>query len=143
MLNISEAATVGSHRLALPLATDLDTAPFNVQKYIMEPGGSSRFLSSSASSPERFFKLDIQKRELATVSQFESEAPITGLDLLLIASLDRESRPMLEFNILAIDGGTPIPKTGTLSVQIRVSSVILAHYWRASDLTHFQIFAII
>ncbi|KAM7537226.1 hypothetical protein Aperf_G00000075521 [Anoplocephala perfoliata] len=121
VLNISEAATVGSHRLTLPLATDLDAAPFNVQKYILESGGNSRFLPSSASSPERFFKLDIHKRELGTMSQFEAEAPITGLDLLLIAPLDRESRSVFEFNVLAIDGGTPIPKTGTLSVQIRVT----------------------
>ncbi|VUZ54056.1 unnamed protein product, partial [Hymenolepis diminuta] len=55
------------------------------------------------------------------VPQFESDAPITGLDLLLIAPLDRESLSLFEFNILAVDGGSPNQRTGTLSVQIRVT----------------------
>lgn len=121
VLNISEAARVGVHRLALPLATDQDAPPFNVQQYVLNFGGTQHLSSSSTSSPERYFKLEVHKRELTPMSHFELEAPITGLDLLLVAPLDRETRPMFEFWILAIDGGSPTPLTGTLSVQIRVT----------------------
>ncbi|VDK22701.1 unnamed protein product [Taenia asiatica] len=121
LLNISEAARVGVHRLALPLATDQDTAPFSVQQYVLDFGGGQHLSSSSTSSPEGYFKLEVQKRELNSVSRFETEASITGLDLLLVAPLDRETRAMFEFRVLAIDGGSPTPLTGTLSVQIRVT----------------------
>nr|CDS28055.1 protocadherin 1 [Hymenolepis microstoma] len=121
VLNISEAAVPGSHRLVLPLAVDIDSAPFNVQNYFLDSGINSRFQLSSSSSPERFFKLEVQKRELTGVTQFESDALITGLNLLLIAPLDRESFSLFEFDILAVDGGSPNQRTGTLSVQIRVT----------------------
>ncbi|VDN97295.1 unnamed protein product [Rodentolepis nana] len=121
VLDISEAAIPGSHRLVLPLAVDIDSAPFNVQNYLLDSGINSRFQLSSSTSPERFFKLEVQKRELTGVTQFESDALITGLDLLLIAPLDRESLSLFEFDILAIDGGSPNQRTGTLSVQIRVT----------------------
>ncbi|VDM16978.1 unnamed protein product [Hydatigera taeniaeformis] len=120
ILNISEAARVGFHRLALPLATDQDAAPFNVQRYVVDSSGSQH-PSASFTSPERHFKLEARNRELSSVSHFDTEAPITGLDLLLVAPLDRETRPLFEFRVLAIDGGSPTPLTGTLSVQIRVT----------------------
>ncbi|KAL5110216.1 Protocadherin-1 [Taenia crassiceps] len=121
LLNISEAARAGAYRLALPLATDQDAAPFNVQRYVLDFGGGPRLSSSSTSSLEKYFKLEVQKRELSSVSHLKTEASITGLDLLLVAPLDRETRPVFEFRVLAIDGGSPTPLTGTLSVQIRVT----------------------
>lgn len=123
--------------MALPLATDQDAAPFDVQRYVLDFGGGQHLSSSSTSSPEKYFKLEVRKRELSSVSHFETEAPITGLDLLLIAPLDRETCPMFEFRVLAIDGGSPTSLTGTLSVQIRVRlmfcsriTFLTLHIWR-------------
>ncbi|VDD82630.1 unnamed protein product [Mesocestoides corti] len=121
ILNISEAAQVGTHRLPLPLATDLDAPPFNVQRYVFEQGRSQSY--SSSTYPEKYFKLEVQKREPNSSPHFETDAPITGLSLLLIAPLDRESHQLFEFRVLAIDGGSPTPRTGTLSVRIRVTDV--------------------
>ena len=104
----------------MPLATDQDASPFNVQRYVLESGGSQHFSPTSRPSSERYFKLDAHKREVTSMPLFDMEAPIIGLDLLLMAPLDRETRPMFEFRVLAIDGGSPTPLTGTLSVQIRV-----------------------
>ena len=106
--------------MALPLASDQDTSPFNVQRYVLESDGGQHFSSATGISTERYFKLEVRKREISTAPLFEVEAPIMGLDLLLVAPLDRETRPMFKFRVLAIDGGLPIPLTGTLSVQIKV-----------------------
>ncbi|BHF64582.1 hypothetical protein SprV_0200758800 [Sparganum proliferum] len=119
VLNISEAARVGHHSLHLPLAKDLDAPPFNVQRY--EP--------DKATFPEKTFELKTPKRELQPSSGLgvggdissQESLKITGLDLLLIGPLDRETEPSYEFQIFAVDGGLNTPLTGTLSVRIHVT----------------------
>lgn len=121
VINVSEASPAGIHRIHLPLATDLDTSPFNVQLYALE--GADEY--SSASYPEKHFRLDVQRREQApgaSVGRIDDSSMITGVDLVLIAPLDRETRSSFELRLLAIDGGSTNPRTGTLAIKILVGS---------------------
>ncbi|VDN12661.1 unnamed protein product [Dibothriocephalus latus] len=117
VLNISEAARVGHYTLRLPLAKDLDAPPFDVQRY--EP--------DKATFPDKTFELKTPKRELQSSGGLgggmsgQDSLKITGLDLLLIGPLDRETESSYEFQIFAIDGGLSTPLTGTLSVRILVT----------------------
>ena len=96
-LNVSEATVVGTS-FGLPSAEDADSNMFGVQRYELH-GDRSKF------------------RLIESPSYEDS----TDLRLSLRAQLDRERQDSYRLKVVAYDGGTPTPNSGTLIVNVRVT----------------------
>nr|XP_057919073.1 protocadherin alpha-3-like isoform X12 [Doryrhamphus excisus] len=96
-LNISESALPGL-RLQLQAAHDADVGPFSVQEYKL--------------SANDHFRLEVKDRGK------DGKIPI----LVLLKSLDRESRSQHKLLISAIDGGKP-SRSGTAEIWVHVLDI--------------------
>ncbi|KAH8875670.1 Protocadherin alpha-8 [Schistosoma japonicum] len=125
--NLSEASPIGS-RILLPLAEDLDSSPFNIQRYELESFDHS--LPTSESSDLSMFQLNYTKTIMTTsghpsysvITNGRTESFISKLELVLLKPLNREEKDEYKLRILAIDGGQP-SQTGTLYLIIRVLDI--------------------
>ncbi|XP_018650764.1 putative cadherin [Schistosoma mansoni] len=127
--NLSEASPVGS-RIVLPLAEDLDSSPFNVQRYELE--NLDHLNMSESDLPT--FQLNYTKNivtssdghypshSIGHVSNDRTESVISKLELVLLKPLNREEKDKYKLRILAIDGGQP-SQTGTLYLFIHVLDI--------------------
>ncbi|VDO77931.1 unnamed protein product [Schistosoma curassoni] len=127
--NLSEASPVGS-RIVLPLAEDLDSSPFNVQRYELE--NLDHLITSESDLP--MFQLNYTKNIVTSsdghypshsvghVSNDRIESVISKLELVLLKPLNREEKDQYKLQIHAIDGGQP-SQTGTLILFIHVIDI--------------------
>ncbi|CAH8548358.1 unnamed protein product [Schistosoma haematobium] len=127
--NLSEASPVGS-RIVLPLAEDLDSSPFNVQRYELE--NLDHLITSESDLP--MFQLNYTKNivissdghypshSVGHVSNDRTESVISKLELVLLKPLNREEKDQYKLQIHAIDGGQP-SQTGTLILFIHVIDI--------------------
>jgi len=102
-IDIVESAPIGS-RFPLPAAVDRDSPRFNIQRYAFT-GVTSR--------PEMAFELRNDRNPDGTID----------VRLVLVRSLDRESRPEYHFTLVAYDGGVPTPRSATCDVTVVVLDV--------------------
>uniref|UniRef100_A0A8C1Y607 Protocadherin 2 alpha b 9 n=1 Tax=Cyprinus carpio TaxID=7962 RepID=A0A8C1Y607_CYPCA len=93
-LNIAESAFPGE-RFTLPSAFDTDVGSNSVKSYKL--------------SPNEHFSLDVQSGGEQSVSA----------ELVLQKALDRETQPVIQLTLTAVDGGKP-PKSGTTQIIINV-----------------------
>ncbi|KAK4471924.1 hypothetical protein MN116_005306 [Schistosoma mekongi] len=125
--NLSEASPIGS-RILLPLAEDLDSSPFNIQRYELESFDHS--MPTSESSDLSTFQLNYTKNIMTTsghpsysvITSDRTETFISKLELVLLKPLNREEKDEYKLRVLAIDGGQP-SQTGTLYLIIRVLDI--------------------
>nr|XP_061786143.1 protocadherin beta-15-like [Nerophis lumbriciformis] len=96
-LNISESALPGL-RLQLQAAHDPDVGPFSVQEYKL--------------SANEHFRLEVKNRGK------DGKIPI----LVLLKSLDRETKSQHKLRISAIDGGKP-SRSGTAEISVHVLDI--------------------
>ena len=99
-LTVSESASVGPTSLVVPSAKDRDTRRFSVARYHLE--------SEDAKDKRKF--------QLKTTTKADNS---TELKLILMESLDRETRAIHRYRVVAIDGGQP-PLNGSLHITISV-----------------------
>ena len=94
-VDILESTAPGSS-IPLPVAVDLDSPPFSIQSYRLE-------------SFTDVFKLMVNKKHDGS----------SELKLVLVKSLDRETKSEYNLSISALDGGSP-PRIGSFHLHIRV-----------------------
>ena len=99
-LKIKENSPINS-KFELPLVTDGDSSPFNVQSFVLE---------QETKGPEAFA---VESKLVDGKMQAE---------LKIVTELDYEKTPVYSLNVIAKDGGNPA-KTGTLKVQVELEDI--------------------
>jgi len=94
---ITEMAQPGLASYPLPPAKDPDARPFSVQRYFLLPSNESVF----------------------RVGVSISDDGVLTPSLVLVDSIDRETKPFYNLTLVAYDGGSP-PQSGRLSVDVVV-----------------------
>lgn len=102
-IDIVESAPIGS-RFPLPVAIDRDSNRFSIQRYAF---------TSVTPTPEIVFELRNDRNPDGSID----------VKLVLVRSLDRESRAEYYFTIVAFDGGVPTPRSATCDVTVAVLDV--------------------
>lgn len=106
VIEIIESAQTGS-RYALPAATDADSPRYGVQRYAF---------SSDASQPETEMPFQLQADAKPDGS--------SDVRLVLVGTLDRETRAEYHLTVVAYDGGEePASRSASLEVHVIVLDV--------------------
>ena len=106
VIEIMESAQTGS-RFPLPAATDADSPRFGIQRYAF---------ASDSSAPETDIPFELQAEAKPDGS--------SDVRLVLVDTLDRESRAEYHLTVVAYDGGEePTARSASIEVQVIVLDV--------------------
>lgn len=106
VIEVLESAQAGS-RFALPTATDADSSRYGIQRYAF---------ADDSSEPETKIPFELQAEAKPDGS--------SDVRLVLVDSLDRETRPEYHLTVVAYDGGEePAARSASIEVHVIVLDV--------------------
>ncbi|CAH8490632.1 unnamed protein product [Schistosoma rodhaini] len=124
---VSESSLVGDS-IQLTPAVDQDTGSNNIMKYMIEPQFPEfqlewTSLDRDATMTNIQVSGDIQSSDIQSYSDHfirSPPGPRHELRLIVRSPLDRETKSLYEFNLTAIDGGSP-SRNATIKLQVHVT----------------------
>ncbi|VDO60035.1 unnamed protein product [Schistosoma curassoni] len=124
---VSESSLIGDS-IQLTPAVDQDAGSNNIMKYMIEPQFPEfqlewTSLDRDATMANNQFSGDIQSSDIQSYSDHfirSPPGPRHELRLIVRSLLDRETKSLYEFNLTAIDGGSPSRNT-TIKLQVHVT----------------------
>ncbi|KAK4473571.1 hypothetical protein MN116_002927, partial [Schistosoma mekongi] len=124
---VSESSLIGD-AVQLTPAVDQDAGSNNIMKYVIEPHFPEfelewTSLDRDISMTNLQVSSDIQSGDIQSYSNHlirSPPGPRHELRLVVRSSLDRETKSLYEFNLTAIDGGSP-SRNATVNLQVHIT----------------------